>query len=242
MSPWFNDIVQWLHGMGLHLGSDAVQTLGQGAAQMDLTSMLALAAALGWASGLRLYAVVFLVGAMGAAGWITLPPGLELLQYPAVLVASGFMLLVEFFADKVPLVDSLWDAIHALIRIPAGGLLAAGAMGGDSAALTLAAGLLGGSLATAAFATKATTRAAINTSPEPFSNGVVSLFEDGLVVGVIWLAIQHPLLFAVVLVLLLGWSIFLLLLLHRFLKVVIHRLRRLSAGAPTDGTQVSPNL
>ncbi|MCB2071981.1 MAG: DUF4126 domain-containing protein, partial [Ottowia sp.] len=97
-----------------------------------MPSLLALAAALGWASGFRLYAVVFLTGAMGYAGWIALPPGLHILEHPAVLAASGLMLLVEFFADKIPWVDSVWDSINAFIRIPAGALLAAGALGADS--------------------------------------------------------------------------------------------------------------
>jgi hypothetical protein len=192
-------IVQWLHTVGLHVDAGTARAWPRGGtatAQLDMPSLLALAAALGWASGFRLYAVVFLVGLMGA-GWMPLPPGLQVLQHPAVLAVSGFMLLVEFFADKVPWLDSAWDALHTVIRIPAGRLLAAGVFGADNATMAVVAGLLGGSLSATALATKMTTRAAINTSPEPFSNWGLSFFEDGLVVAVVWLATQHPLWFGV---------------------------------------------
>ena len=232
MPDWLASFIQWLHGMGLHLGPDsaaalgqAAQSAGQAAARMDMPQLLALAAALGWASGVRLYAVVFLVGAMGAADWIALPAGLHLLRHPAVLAASGFMMFIEFFADKIPWLDSLWDAVHSVIRIPAGALLAGSVFGADSATMAVVAGLLGGSLATTAFATKATTRAAINTSPEPFSNGLASLFEDGLVVAVVWLATQHPVAFGVALVVMLLVSALLLVWLARFLKLVARKLR-----------------
>jgi hypothetical protein len=192
--------------------------------QLDMPSLVALAAALGWASGLRLYAVVFLVGLMGVAGWIALPPGLAVLQHPAVLLVSGFMLLVEFFADKVPWLDSAWDALHAFIRVPAGALLAASVFGFDNAAMAVVAGLLGGSLSATALATKMTTRAAANTSPEPFSNWGLSFLEDGLVVGMVWLATNHPVLFAVVLVAVLAVSVLLLVVLFKFLRAVVRRL------------------
>src|SRR6478735_5226226 len=132
---------------------------------MQPPQLLALAAALGWASGFRLYAAVFLTGLAGYLGWIDLPTGLRVLQHPGVLAASGFMLFVEFFADKIPLVDSVWDAVHTLIRIPAGAALAAGALGADNAAMGWIAALVGGSLAATSHATKMTTRAAVNTSP-----------------------------------------------------------------------------
>src|SRR5688500_6330706 len=136
---------------------------------IDLTESLAVAAALGWASGLRLYAVVFLTGVAGALGWIELPAGLQMLQHPAMLGASGFMLFVEFFADKIPGVDTLWDLVHTIVRIPAGAALAAGVFGADQATWATAAALLGGTLAATSHLAKATTRAAVNTSPEPFS-------------------------------------------------------------------------
>ena len=237
MPDWIAAFVQWLHGLGLHVGpgaaaavGQAADAAGQAAARMDLPQLLALAAALGWASGVRLYAVVFLVGAMGAADWIALPAGLHLLQHPAVLAASGFMMFVEFFADKIPWLDSLWDMAHSVIRIPAGALLAAGVFGADSATIAIVAGLLGGSLATTALATKATTRAAINTSPEPFSNGLVSLFEDGLVLALVWLATQHPVWFAIALAVVLAVSTLLLVVLYRFLRAVLRRLQAFFGG------------
>jgi len=237
MQDFIAQIVQWLHGMGIHPSPDTAAAVGDAVshatAKMDMPSLLALAAALGWASGFRLYAVVFLTGAMGYAGWIALPEGLRLLEHPAVLAASGFMLLVEFFADKIPWVDSLWDTVNGFIRVPAGALLAAGVFGADNAAMGLAAGLLGGSLAATAFATKATTRAAINTSPEPFSNWLASFFEDGLVVGVVWLATQYPLAFGIALAVMLVVSVLLLVVLYKFLKVVLGKLKSL-AGASTS--------
>ena len=192
---------------------------------MDLPALLALAAALGWASGLRLYAVVFITGMAGWLGWFPLPAGLAVLQNPLILVASGFMLFVEFFADKIPGLDSVWDLLNSAIRVPAGAALAAGVFGADSATMGVLAGLLGGSLAATSFATKATTRAAVNTSPEPFSNIAVSLLEDGLVLGALWLATQHPVLFAVALCVVLVISVALLFVLMKFLKALVNRFK-----------------
>ncbi len=230
--------VAWLHGMGIHLGTGVVNDVGtqvgagvsQAASQLNLPSLLALAAALGWASGFRLYAAVFLVGVSGALDWIALPPGLVVLQHPALLMASGFMLFMEFFADKIPGIDSLWDMLNSVIRIPAGAALAAGALGADGATMALVGALLGGGLAATSQAAKTTTRAAINTSPEPFSNIGMSLIEDGLVVGAVWLATQHPLVFGVLLVIvvilmwIVTWTLF------KFLRAVIRRMRAFFSG------------
>ena len=229
-------IVQWLHTVGLHVDAGTARDVAEGAArataQLDMPGLLALAAVLGWASGFRLYAVMFLVGLMGATGWLALPPGLQVLQHPAVLAVSGFMLLVEFFADKVPWLDSAWDALHTVIRIPAGAVLAAGVFGADNATMALVAGLLGGSLSATALATKMTTRAAVNTSPEPFSNWGLSFLEDGLVVAVVWLATQHPLWFGVALAFMLIVSALLLVLLFRFLRAVLRRVASFFSGSP----------
>jgi hypothetical protein len=199
-------------------------------ALLDTPQLLALAAALGWASGFRLYAAVFLTGLAGSMGWIELPPGLQVLQHPGVLAASGFMLCVEFLADKIPWVDSIWDAVHTLVRIPAGAALAAGALGADSQAMAWIAALVGGGLAATSHAAKMTTRAAVNTSPEPFSNWTVSLFEDGLVVFLLWLSATHPALFAVVLVVSVVLAVVLLVVLVKFLRVVLRGLRDFFAG------------
>ena len=156
---------------------------------------LALAAALAWGSGLRAYAVIFAAGLAGALGWVELPGHLELLQHPIVLAASGFMTLVEFFADKLPWLDSVWDAVHSFIRIPAGAALAAAVFGNSGAAVALAAAILGGTLAAGVHLAKSGTRAALNTSPEPVSNWAASLSEDALVPVGLWLAVAHPLMF-----------------------------------------------
>ena len=205
-----------------------------GISTMDMPALLALAGALGWASGLRLYAVVFMTGCAGLAGWIELPAGLHVLQSPLMLVASGFMLFVEFFADKIPGLDSLWDVLHTFIRIPGGALLAAGVFGADHGTMAAVAGLLGGTLAATSLATKATARAAANTSPEPISNISLSLFEDGLVVGALWLATQHPLVFAVVLAITLVLMGLLLVTLLKFLKAVFRRIGSWFEPAPAN--------
>lgn len=191
---------------------------------IDAPQVLALAAALGWASGVRLYAAVLLAGVAGYMGFIELPPGLQVLQHPAVLGASGFMCFVEFFADKIPLVDSLWDTVHTLIRIPAGAALAAAALGADSQAMAWMGALLGGGLAATSHAAKMTTRAAVNTSPEPFSNVGVSLLEDGFVVFMLWLSATHPVIFAIALILTLILAVVLMVVLVKFLRVAFRRL------------------
>ena len=201
---------------------------------LDAPQLLALAAALGWASGIRLYAAVFLVGAAGFMGWMDLPHGLQVLQHPGVLAASGFMCFVEFFADKIPLVDSVWDVVHTVIRIPAGAALAAGALGANGDAMTWVAALLGGSLAATSHVAKLTTRAAVNTSPEPFSNIGVSLLEDGFVVFMLWLSATHPALFAIALVITLTLAVVLMVVLVKFLRLVIGRVRAFMAGRGTS--------
>lgn len=192
---------------------------------MDPIAQVALAAGLAWASGIRLYAVVFLAGLMGRFGWLTLPSHLAMLEEPVVLAVAGVLLAVEFVADKVPAVDSAWDALHTFIRVPAGALLAAGALGELDPAWVAIAALLGGTLAGAAHATKAGGRAVINTSPEPFSNWGASLAEDLAVPLGFWLAVQHPVAFLVLLALFLALAAWLLPRLWRGLKSVLARLR-----------------
>ena len=202
---------------------------------LDTAQLIALAGALGWASGVRLYLVVLLTGLAGFMGWIALPQGLNLLAHPVVLGASGFMVFVEFFADKIPGLDSLWDVVHSVIRIPAGAALAAGVFGADSGVLGLVAALTGGTLAATSFAAKATTRAAINTSPEPFTNVGASLLEDGLVPLGLWLAITHPLWFMCVLALVLVLSVVLIRVCWRFLRQLFARITHIFSGKPDPG-------
>jgi hypothetical protein len=168
-------------------------------ASMDTTHLFAVAAALGWASGLRLYAVVFLTGLAGYLDWVPLPKGLTLLETPLVLWASGAMLAAEFLADKVPWVDSLWDTVHTVVRIPAGAALAWGVFGGDQSQWALVAALMGGTLAATSHTAKTTTRAAANATPEPFSNIALSLLGDAAVPVMLWLSWEQPVLFFVAL-------------------------------------------
>jgi Domain of unknown function (DUF4126) len=202
---------------------------------LDTPQLIALAGALGWASGIRLYLVVLLTGLAGFMGWVTLPQGLHLLSNPAVLGASGFMVFIEFFADKIPGLDSLWDVVHSVIRIPAGAALAASVFSADSGAMALVAALLGGTLAATSFTAKATTRAAINTSPEPFSNVGASLVEDTMVPLGLWAAVAHPFIFVPVLLLVLALSIFLIYVCWRFLKLLFSRVARIFSGKPDPG-------
>ncbi len=193
--------------------------------------LLAIAAALGWASGLRLYLVVFLTGLAGSLAWVSLPPGLHLLQNPLVLGAAGLMLALEFFADKIPGLDSVWDALHAVVRIPAGAALAASVFGGDQATWATVAGLLGGTLAATSQVSKATTRAAANTSPEPFSNIGLSLLGDAAVPTMLWLSWSHPLWAALALLLAVVLMVGVTWLLLKFLKSLIRGLRGRLGGA-----------
>jgi len=198
---------------------------------IETTELLAIAAALGWASGLRLYAVVFLTGLAGFLGWVQLPQGLAVLQHPVMLGASGFMLFVEFLADKIPGVDSLWDVVHTVLRVPAGAALAASVFGADQATLATVAALLGGTLAATSHIAKTTTRAAVNTSPEPFSNIALSLLGDAAVPAGLWLSWEHPLVFfgalggALIVMIALTWM------LAKSLRALIAKLRARVSGA-----------
>ena len=168
---------------------------------MDLSQTIALCMGVAWASGLNLYAALLMLGLMGATGYMQLPPGLEVLQEPPVIMAAGFMYCVEFFADKVPGVDNGWDTLHTFLRVPAGAVLAATAVGDVSMAAQVAAAIVGGTLAAATHATKAGGRVMVNTSPEPVSNWTVSIAEDVAVFGGLWVALNHPNLFLALLVL-----------------------------------------
>lgn len=185
---------------------------------VDLASLAALAAGLGWASGLRLYALVFVLGALERFAGVQLPGGLGMLAHPLILGVSGLLLLVEFFADKLPWLDSIWDAVHTFIRIPAGAALAAAVMGDQGGALQLAMGLLGGTLAAGTHLAKAGARAAINTSPEPVSNVVASLGEDVLFAGGVWTLIHQPLLFLAALAVFCVLAVLLIVMLWRFVR------------------------
>ena len=176
----------------------------------SVIQIIALTMGAAWASGINLYATLAVLGLAGSSGYIELPETLSVVQDPMVILAAGFMYCVEFFADKTPGVDSAWDALHTFIRIPAGAMLAAGAVGDVSPALSVAAGLLGGTVAATTHATKASSRLMINSSPEPFSNWGASLAEDVAVFAGLWAAFNHPVLFLVAFVLFLALVIWLL--------------------------------
>ena len=191
---------------------------------MEVIDSLALSLGAAWASGINLYAALFMLGFMHAGGYMVLPPELQVLADPLVLAAAGFMYCVEFFADKTPGVDSLWDGVHTFIRIPAGALLAAGAVAEVGPAAELAGLLIGGGLAAGAHTLKAGGRVLINTSPEPFSNWGASIGEDLVVIGGLWAALHYPWLFLAVLVVfivLLAW------LLPKLLRAIGTLFRRL---------------
>ena len=253
MQSIWDSITQWFHTIGLHPDREVVERAGtavldsasdvaspvrQAASGMDMAGLLALAAALGWASGFRLYIVVFIVGALGAFGLMDLPGGLHVLEHPAMLFASGGLLFVEFFADKIPGVDSLWDIIQSVLRVPAGAALAAGVFGADNATMAMVAAVMGGSLAATSQAAKTTTRALINTSPEPFSNVGASLAEDTAAVGAVWLALANPAVFAVVLVVTVIAMWIVTWLLWRFLKAAIRKLKGWMGSTEADPLQL----
>ncbi len=159
---------------------------------MGIAETIALSLGAGWASGLNLYAAAAVLGLLHRTGHLVLPPDLVVLADPLVLAVALLLYVVEFFADKVPGVDTAWDAVHTFIRIPAGAVLAAGAVGDLSPAAELAAGLAGGSLAAGSHFVKAGSRVVIHTSPEPVTNWTASLAEDAAVVAGLFAALYHP--------------------------------------------------
>jgi hypothetical protein len=199
---------------------------------METLQTVVLASLLAWASGIRLYFVVCAVGLLGHFDYIELPAGLKVLEHPWVMGTAGFMLAMEFLVDKIPGLDTLWDSVHTFVRIPAGALLAAGATGDSLSALTVAAGLLGGTITAGMHFTKAGSRAAINTSPEPFSNWGASFTEDAMAVGGIWLALMHPVVFLVALAIFIGIAIWLLPKLWRSVRSIARALQPRTSPEP----------
>jgi hypothetical protein len=193
---------------------------------METLQTLSLALGSAWTSGINLYATVAALGIAGRMQMIQLPQGLEVLMDPIVIGMACIMYVVEFFADKIPYVDSGWDLLHTFIRVPAGAILAARALGPMNPALELAAILAGGTLAFAAHATKATTRLAINVSPEPFSNWAASVAEDLTVLGSLWLIFHHPLIMLLLIAVFLALAIWLIPKLFRMAKRGFQALRQ----------------
>ena len=190
---------------------------------MDLIQTIALSAGLAWASGLRLYLVVFLAGVLSYFGYLQLPTSLAMLQNPLVIGAAGLMAFAELIADKIPAFDSLWDSFQTFIRIPAGALLAAFAMGEVDPAWTLAAGLIGGTITAGTHFAKAGSRLAINTSPEPFSNWLASFGEEGMLLAGLWTMLASPAIFLGLLVVFMVIAGFVLVKLWGFVGRLVRR-------------------
>jgi Domain of unknown function (DUF4126) len=201
---------------------------------MGTLEALSLAMGTAWTSGINLYATVAALGIAGQLQLIQLPPDLQVLTHPVVITIACVMYVIEFFADKVPYVDSGWDVLHTFIRIPAGAVLAARSLGDMNPALELAALLAGGTVALAAHGTKATIRLAINTSPEPFSNWAASVAEDVTVLGSIWMIFNHPLLMLLMVLIFLAFVVWLAPKLFRLAKRGFQALRGRMRGVKAD--------
>jgi hypothetical protein len=195
---------------------------------MGALQSLGFAMGVAFASGLNLYATVATLGLLDRFGVVDLPGGLEVLAHPLVLGIAILMYVVEFFADKIPYVDSVWDFLHSFIRPPAAALLAYAAVYEVSEPWRIAAALLAGTVALTSHGTKASTRAAVQSSPEPVSNWVLSLLDDGLAVGIAALAVAYPIPTLIVVTVLLVFCLVLLVLLFRFLRGIKRRLTRSS--------------
>lgn len=190
-----------------------------------LIQTISLTMGVAWASGINLYAAIAMLGIAGAGGYVELPDTLSIVEDPLIIIAAGFMYCVEFFADKTPGVDTAWDGLHTFIRIPAGALLAVGAVGDVNPALAVTAGILGGGISAATHATKAGTRVLINTSPEPFSNWFASITEDVAVFAGLWAALNHPVIF---IALLIAFLLFLCWVLPKVWRGVVAVFRRIA--------------
>ena len=203
---------------------------------MEISALMTLALGAAWASGLNLYAAAAMLGILGATGQMTLPPDMQILTHPAMIGVAVVMYSVEFVTDKVPGIDTTWDAIHSFIRIPAGAVMAATAMGEVGFAAQAAAFLLGGGVAAASHAVKAGTRVMINTSPEPFSNWGASIAEDGLVIGGLSLAVFYPIGFLVLFAGFVLFAVWILPKIVRGVKGLWSRLRGKKSNAVTSDT------
>ncbi len=207
----------------------------------SLITTLALTMGSSWASGINPYAALLMLGLGGATGNITLPHELAVLENPFVIGAAGVMYLVQFFADKIPGVDSLSDALQTFVRIPAGAMLAAGAVGDVSPALEIAAGVLGSGVAATSHAAKTGTRLMINTSPEPVTNWTASISEDLMVIGGLWTALHHPVLFLILFVIFIGLAIWLLPKLWRLIRGMLIKVAQYLRITRSPSPPVTPS-
>lgn len=213
---------------------------------METVSIIAAALGVAWASGINLYAAVLTLGLMGTTGYMELPPELQILQSPGVLAAAGLMFCVEFFADKIPGLDTLWDAVHSFIRIPAGAMLAGATVASLSPEAELIGVLLGGAVAAGTHFTKAGSRVVINTSPEPVSNWTASVTEDLMVVAGLWTALNYPVLFIILLAVFVALVIWLAPKLWRGVKRVFSKIggwvSKSDSAKPADGVDKTSGI
>ncbi len=191
---------------------------------MPLLHILGLALGAAWTSGINLYATVAALGLLQHYGWAQLPGGLHVLDNWIIIGVALFLYVVEFVADKIPYVDSVWDAVHTFIRVPAGAVIAFSATADMHPTVQVLALLLGGGLALSTHGTKATVRAAANTSPEPVTNWTLSIVEDVVAIGAAVLMVINPFVILVVILIF-------LLVLAWILPKVVRRLRRMIASA-----------
>jgi hypothetical protein len=196
--------------------------------------VLGLALGTAFAAGLNVYATVATLGLLHRFHVVTLPSSLDPVGHPVVLGIAIGLYVVEFLADKIPYIDNVWDVLHTFIRPPAAAVLAYAAVTGVPDAWRVAAALLAGGVALTSHTTKAATRAAVNTSPEPVSNSAVSIFEDGVAIGLVWLAASHP-------ILALGLVLVLVLIAVWVLWKLVGILRRVYAGPPRVPDAPPPN-
>lgn len=211
-------------------------------AYQQLLATISLTMGVSWASGINLYATIGMLGILGVTGNITLPEQLLVLQDPLVIGAAGFMYVVEFFADKTPGVDTGWDAIHSFVRVPAGVLLAAGAIGETNPALIIVAGILGGTVSATSHMIKAGSRVLINTSPEPFTNWTASIVEDFVVISGLYTALHFPVAFIILFIIFILLSIWLIPKLWKGMRILITKIKSFFSGKQEPENREPPQL
>lgn len=209
-------------------------------AYQQLITTLSLTMGVAWASGINLYATISILGILGITGNIDLPEQLLVVQDPMVIGAAVFMYAVEFFADKTPGVDTGWDAMHSFIRIPAGVLLAAGAVGDVNPAMVIVAGILGGTISATSHMIKAGSRVLINTSPEPFTNWTASVAEDFAVITGLFTALHYPFIFLSLFFVFILLSIWLIPKLWKGIRTILKKITAFFTGGKASSPPEEP--
>lgn len=204
---------------------------------MDVLANLGVMLGGSWASGVNLYLTIAGLGIMDKLGILSLPGDLDVISNPLVIAVAILMYAVEFFADKIPLVDSAWDSVHTFIRPLGGAALSYMAMADIGPVAQIPAALLSGTVAMDSHLTKATTRAAINTSPEPVTNSIASISEDALVVGALWMIVNHPVMAGLLVILFIAFSIWFLKMMFKFVRKIFGFGKKRSEGAKDEANR-----